>query len=200
MQNVNANPVPESNPVIPTLTIHDQRVTTTSLAVARHFGKKHKNIIQAIERLDIPADFNRLNFQPVKYSDEKGQERPMYILTRDGFTLLAMGFTGRAAMIWKIRYLEAFNRLEARLHGAAERPSLPVPAADLAALLKTLDRLDMLNSRFSQFLALRRTGISLKMAARALGRDEHGFRPLDRALRTHGLIAPATPPRLRELR
>lgn len=53
----------------------------------------HKNVIRAIENL--PKDeFNRLNFEPVKYEDTKGEKRPMYLMTRDGFSMIVMGFTG----------------------------------------------------------------------------------------------------------
>lgn len=89
----------------------NNQAITTSLMVAETFNKQHKNIIQAIQKLEIPQDFNRLNFQPVKYVDKKGEERPMYEITRDGFTLLAMGFTGSKAMEFKIKYINAFNEM-----------------------------------------------------------------------------------------
>lgn len=89
----------------------NNQAITTSLMVAETFSKSHKNIIQAIQRLEIPEDFNELNFQPVKYLDKKGEERPMYEITRDGFTLLAMGFTGAKAMEFKIKYINAFNEM-----------------------------------------------------------------------------------------
>lgn len=88
---------------------------TTSLVIAEKFGKRHKNVIQAVRNLETPVEFNGLNFQPVDYIDEKGESRPMYQITRDGFAILAMGFTGKEAAQWKIRFLEAFNAMERTL-------------------------------------------------------------------------------------
>lgn len=84
---------------------------TTSLSIAKVFEKRHDNIIAQIKAL--PQDkFNALNFKVVKYQDQKGEFRPMYKMTRDGFSLLAMGFTGAKAYHWKIEFIEAFNLME----------------------------------------------------------------------------------------
>lgn len=72
---------------------------TTSIDVAEKFGKQHKNVLQAILALECSDEFNRLNFQPVKYVDEKGERRPMYHISRDGFSFLAMGFRGKKACV-----------------------------------------------------------------------------------------------------
>jgi Rha family phage regulatory protein len=64
------------------------------LGVARVFGKEHKNVIQSIENLECPKDFRLLNFEESNYKNQQGKSQPMYELTRDGFTLLAFGFTG----------------------------------------------------------------------------------------------------------
>jgi len=67
---------------------------TTSLKVAEVFGKEHKNVIQSIEQLDCSEDFRKLNFQLSSYSVPNNRRPyPMYLMTRDGFTFLAMGFT-----------------------------------------------------------------------------------------------------------
>lgn len=73
----------------------DGKLVTTSRNIAEVFGKEHKNVIRAIESLECGEDFNRLNFELVTYTDAKGEQRPEYLITRDGFTLLAMGFTGK---------------------------------------------------------------------------------------------------------
>ena len=97
------------NSLVPMITEQDGKPVTTSRAVAEQFGKQHKNVIQAIESLratlDETADgkeFSRLNFQPADYIDAQGKTRPAYILTKDGFTMLVMGFTGAKAMQFKI--------------------------------------------------------------------------------------------------
>lgn len=76
---------------------------------------EHKNVLAKIQNLEIPADFSRLNFQPAEYLDEQGKPRKQYTITRDGFTLLAMGFTGKKAMKFKIDFIQAFNAMEAEL-------------------------------------------------------------------------------------
>lgn len=90
-------------------------IFANSLQIAEVFEKRHDNIIAQIRALPND-DFNDLNFQLVKYSDKKGEARPMYNLTRDGFSLLVMGFTGQKAYRWKIEFIKAFNLMEAELN------------------------------------------------------------------------------------
>lgn len=111
----------------PRITVIDGKVTTTSLVVAEHFEKNHKDVLRAIEGLvgDAPAEFNERNFALVDYLDAKGESRPMYRLSRDGFSLLAMGFTGKKALHWKIAYIDAFNAMEQGLAGRAPAAADP---------------------------------------------------------------------------
>ncbi len=112
----------------------DGQPFTTSRAVAERFGKRHKNVLRDIENLlaDMPDPaFRELNFEPTIYEvpGPKGATRrePEYRLTHDGFALLAMGFTGRDALAWKVAFLQAFNALEAEL---AERTARYAVALD----------------------------------------------------------------------
>lgn len=92
--------------------------------VAYHFHRNHKDVLRDIRRLrsKCPESFYQRNFAPVDYQDAKGEKRLAYLLTRDAFSLLVMGFTGAEAVRWKIRYIEAFNILEAAaLKNRAER-------------------------------------------------------------------------------
>jgi len=128
----------------PSVKLVDGHATTTSTAVAEFFGKRHDDVLKRIRETiaDAPDDFNARNFAAVEYTDGKGEKRPSYQLTRDGFVLLAMGFTGKAALAWKIKYIEAFNKLEHRAsqravvlatrkiaaeQAAARRKELPAP-------------------------------------------------------------------------
>ena len=86
-----------------TLEVVNGRVMVSSLQVAEHFEKRHDNILRDIKRLEIPEDFRLLNFEESSYVNQQGKEQPMYLMTRDGFTLLVMGFTGPKAMEWKIK-------------------------------------------------------------------------------------------------
>ena len=108
----------------PALEARAGQITATSLQVAEHFQKRHTNVIRAIRNLEVPDEFNRLNFEPVAYVDEKGERRPMYHITRDGFALLAMGFTGKEAMRWKLAYITTFNAMEAKLRALFVTPLL----------------------------------------------------------------------------
>lgn len=114
--------------ITPALAAVNGTPTALSTDVASHFGKRHDNVVRDIEALiqDLPAD-RLLNFE------ETVTERPnpaggapiqsrAYRLTRDGFTLLAMGFTGKKALAFKLAYLDAFNRMEAELAGRAHQP------------------------------------------------------------------------------
>ena len=103
--------------LFPEIFIRDRQAFCSSLDVKNHFQKNHRDVLKAIRNaMDVcPAEFNERNFAPVEYTDIKGERRPAYYLTRDGFTVLAMGFTGKEAMQWKLMYLEAFNRMEARI-------------------------------------------------------------------------------------
>ncbi|MFY4726194.1 Rha family transcriptional regulator [Campylobacter jejuni] len=100
--------------IIENLKIVDNKIFTDSLFVAKVFNKNHKDVIKAIENL--PQDeFNALNFNAVSYKASNGKINPCYNLTRDGFSLLVMGFTGEKAYKWKILFIKAFNEMEKRL-------------------------------------------------------------------------------------
>lgn len=90
---------------------------TTSLKVAEIFGKKHLHVLRDIGNLkkDCPQKFTEPNFGLSEYRDSTGRKLPMYILPRDGFTLLVMGYTGKEAMKFKLAYIEAFNAMEEQL-------------------------------------------------------------------------------------
>ncbi|WP_320008449.1 Rha family transcriptional regulator [Maridesulfovibrio sp.] len=109
--------------IIPKVSIEKGRPIVSSLSIAEHFGKQHKDVLRKIEHLEIPEEFNERNFAPVDYKDAKGESRPAYNLTRDGFHILVMGFTGKAAMQWKIRYIEAFNAMENMLSEPQQLPA-----------------------------------------------------------------------------
>ena len=88
---------------------------TTSLIVADIFGKMHKNVIADIEKLECSVEFNRLNFQPISYTDTMNREQKAYEMTKDGFSFLVMGYTGDKASRFKEDFIAEFNRREALL-------------------------------------------------------------------------------------
>ncbi|MBF7122695.1 Rha family transcriptional regulator [Pediococcus pentosaceus] len=101
----------------------DQQAVTTSLQVAEVFGKEHKNVLRDINNLNL----DRLNFEQMFMEstepDLYGRDRRIYYMNRDGFTLLAMGFTGKKALDFKLKYIEAFNNMEKAIK--EERIQLP---------------------------------------------------------------------------
>lgn len=110
--------------------VNNGKATTTSLVVAGYFGKRHADVIRTIETMLQDADiFSRRNFALAEYTDEQGKPRPMYELDRDGFTLLAMGFTGKQALQFKLSYIDAFNKAEEALKQVtAQLPADPIMA------------------------------------------------------------------------
>ena len=109
----------------PRLILSDGRFICDSRDIASHFGKQHKNVLRDIDKvLDELGEFGRLNFEPSSYLNEQGKRQRSFSLTRDGFTILAMGFTGEAALAWKVKYIDAFNAMEGELRRSAA-PSLP---------------------------------------------------------------------------
>ncbi|EMG9286819.1 Rha family transcriptional regulator [Providencia stuartii] len=101
----------------PIVTIKNHKAITSSLDVANYFNKLHKNVIQKIQSIECSIEFNQLNFKLVDYIDAKGEKRPMYEMTKDGFVFLVMGFTGKKAAQFKEAYIAEFNRMEAELYG-----------------------------------------------------------------------------------
>lgn len=84
--------------------------------VAEVFEKEHRNVLQAIKNIlensGFSEEFRRLNFQQSNYVNEQNHKQPCYAMTRDGFTALVMGFTGRKADQFKERYIKRFNEME----------------------------------------------------------------------------------------
>lgn len=96
----------------------DEVLVVSSRQIAEDFEKLHKNILRDIETLKEqiqPAQNWAGYFIPSEYRDAKGEMRKEYLLTRDGFSLLVMGFTGEKALAWKLKYIEAFNEMEKEL-------------------------------------------------------------------------------------
>ena len=93
----------------------NNQLTTTSLNICEVFNKPHKNILKAIEELECSANFKSANFLADYYMDSRNRKQKKYLITRDGFTILAMGFTGLKAMQFKELYIKRFNEMEQQL-------------------------------------------------------------------------------------
>lgn len=156
------------NELLPMITERDGIPVTTSRAVAEQFGKQHKNVIRDIETLvsqlkiePATANFAELNFIQIDQPDAQGKPRPAYLLTRDGFTLLAMGFTGAKAVQFKVAYINAFNRMERLIRGGGV--SAPAPA--LQSIERRLEALEQATG--TQTADLSEVGATFLQAIRA---------------------------------
>ena len=89
----------------------DGELVVTSRQVAEDFGKEHRNVVRAIENLTAQNSAVK-NIMIKSTFEHRGNEYTEYLLTRDGFSLLVMGFTGSRALEWKLKYIEAFNKME----------------------------------------------------------------------------------------
>lgn len=155
----------------------DGQPFTTSRAVAERFGKQHSHVLRSIEKLlaDSPDPaFNESNFGFIEYTDSRGRQKPEYRLSHDGFALLAMGFTGRDALAWKIAFLQAFNALEAELR---------VKTARYAAAL------DQVRPMLRPVVEATEAGCSRADIAAPLGRSPAAITYHRRTARRLGLLA-----------
>jgi Rha family phage regulatory protein len=94
---------------------HGDQARVSSRVVAEKFGKEHRHVLRAIRNLGITEEFRVCNFGQSNYLNKQGKNIDEIMMTRDGFSILAMGFTGPEAMRWKIDFINAFNAMEKAL-------------------------------------------------------------------------------------
>lgn len=99
------------------VSVKNDEAVCSSLEVADKFGKRHKHVMRAIEQIkeDSSAQKWAQSFHETTYKDASGKSNKMYLMNRDGFSILVMGFNGKKSMEWKWKYLEAFNTMESML-------------------------------------------------------------------------------------
>ncbi|MGD9611236.1 MAG: Rha family transcriptional regulator [Desulfovibrionaceae bacterium] len=119
--------------------LSDERPAVRSLELAQHFGVKHSHVIRDIKLLmsKLPKYFTGSNFGLSEYQDSTGRTLPCFLLTRDAFTLLVMGWSSARAIEWKLRYIAAFNALEAAAMENARVLARAEAAAALGGLTPT---------------------------------------------------------------
>lgn len=174
------------------VSIKHNTVITTSKQIAITFGKPHCRVMESVRNLttSTPTEFGQSNFRLSSYNNSQGKRQPMYELTRDGFTLLAMGFTGKRALEFKLAYINAFNEMERKLaepktitvkshtRRIGRRPaSTPVPATDydrIKLMVLATEFLDRANTaveraqRFTMALDCVTAAYGIARAARGL--------------------------------
>lgn len=117
--------------LMPVVSVVNNHVTALSIDVAKFFGKEHKNVVRDIENIlsELPAS-RRLNFErseisiPSNLNNAPARVIKAYRMTRDGFSLLVMGWTGKEALQYKLLWLDKFNEMERKLY------QCPVPIQD----------------------------------------------------------------------
>ena len=93
----------------------EEKTAVTSLDVAETFDKPHDKVMRDIRELGCSKEFNTANFGDIFYTDSMNRKQKAYVMTRDGFTLLVMGYTGDLAMKYKEAYIKQFNAMEKAL-------------------------------------------------------------------------------------
>lgn len=118
----------------------------SSREVAKRFGKEHKHVLAAIRQI-LAAENSATKFFHETAFEYRGQRFPEYLMNRDGFALLAMGFTGKEAVTWKLKYIEAFNQMEKQL---AQRPQLSRAELMAQALIAAHDELEHKDAQIAE--------------------------------------------------
>lgn len=130
----------------------DQQAVTTSLNLAESFEKQHKHVLEAIEA-KIQSAENSAHYEKMfalgTYKDSRGRHQKMYFMNRDGWTFIAVGFTGRKADDFKLKYIQAFNQMEDHIKQQPQIPDTPRGLAllALAANEEASKRLDDIDTR-----------------------------------------------------
>lgn len=101
----------------------NDQAMTSSLLVAKEFGKEHNKVMRDINNLACSQEFRAANFGESSYVSEQGKEFPMFTMTKDGFSFLVMGYTGKKAAQFKEAYINAFNKMESEIRSSIKPKS-----------------------------------------------------------------------------
>lgn len=134
--------------------MHNQQAVTTSLILADAFEKEHKNVIRAIETKigELKIEQSSKMFSKGEYTNSQNKRQPMYYLNRDGFTFIAMGFTGRKADEFKLKYIDTFNRMEEQIKQQPAQYKLPQTFSEaLIELAKEVKKNEVLRPKAEKY-------------------------------------------------
>lgn len=121
------------------LSMRNGKPVVSSRQIAENFDKNHRDVLRAVDNLkEDVRNFAQMFFESTE-ADSYGREQRTYLMNRDGFTLLAMGFTGKAALEWKLKYIAAFNEMEKKL---TEQPKLTRSQLLATALIAAHEELE----------------------------------------------------------
>ena len=122
------------------------QVLTNSLLVAEKFGKEHNKVIRDIQNLSCSDEFRAANFGVSSYISLQNKELPMYVITKDGFSFLVMGYTGVKAGMFKEEYIKAFNKMEETIKNGG----FNVPKSFREALLLAAEQQEVIENQQKQ--------------------------------------------------
>ena len=105
--------------------VNDGQIVVESRKIAEHFDKQHKHVLDAIENIKAENSAVTPMFCETTYTAGTGKAYKEYLMNRDGFSLLVMSFTGKKALDWKIKYIQAFNAMEEELRNQSKTNALP---------------------------------------------------------------------------
>lgn len=117
--------------------MHNKQAVTTSLQVAENFGKNHRDVMEKIRNMSAENSAVLNMFVEDEYTNSQNKPQPMYYMNRDGFTLLAMGFTGSKAMEFKLKYIDAFNQMEEQIKSKSQF-RLPTNFGEMTLMLSNV--------------------------------------------------------------
>ena len=175
--------------------LRNEQAVTTSLNVADYFHKRHDHLLRDIEALkkDIPT-FGEMFFESNR-EDSYGRLQRMFFMNRDGFSLLAMGFTGSEAMKWKVNYIKAFNAMEEELNSPEQIMARALRVADETIKKLTVD-VERMKPKEEFFDAVTDSKDAIPMAnvAKVLGFKGIGRNNLFKILRAEKILQPNSIP------
>lgn len=145
-------------------------IVTTSRNVARQFGKRHDSVLRTIRELECSESFRLLNFVESSYKNSQNKTQPEFIMTKDGFTILVMGFTGDKAMDFKEKYIDQFNKMKEKLETLA---STKLESRDLTDTIQETKENPMWYHYSNEFDMINR--IVLGKSSKNI-REEHGLK------------------------
>lgn len=161
--------------------VENNQVVVSSRQVAEHFGKQHKDVLENIRKI-LVAENSATKFFSETVHEYRGQQFPEYLMDRDGFSLLVMGFTGKQALEWKLKYINAFNEMENQLKSTLPNFNNPAEAArawanEYEAKQKALAQVAMMKPKAEYFDCLvdRNLLTNFRTTAKELGIKQNQF-------------------------
>lgn len=163
----------------PKAIMRNGRAYVDSRQIAADFGKQHRTILRSIGNILSAGDIVPMHSfvqGSEKHARTGNQEHRHFLLDRDGFALLVMGFTGRTSLIWKLRYIEAFNAMERELSARKQVSNSDIEAinaiADSRALLRVAS-IALQSPQWHDEQAIKDIGLVVDMANNGLGLPEN---------------------------